>query len=235
MAKLISILMTLLICTIQQFGPVKCISFFHFSYDPPPVKDIALMARYIVHESDWGTLSYVGNQSFMAGVPMGRVYSVSDGTVSNSTGVPYIMLSPMDLTYQDVMVTKKCSLTLSLAQSNYCSRKAYDPEDPRCAQLTLTGTFVKLEKSDPEWALAKEALWTRHPVMHKWPIYVPGHSWQFAKVNIEHITLLDYFGGRKYPNLSDYFKAKPSLQFKIRPKIKAISLGKKNVIVDYEF
>lgn len=53
---------------------------------------------------DWTTLSYVGNQSFMAGVPMGRVYSVSDGTINNSTGVPYIMASPMDLSFQDVVV-----------------------------------------------------------------------------------------------------------------------------------
>lgn len=35
---------------------------------------------------------------------MGRVYSVSDGTVNNSSGVPYIMASPMDLSFQDVLV-----------------------------------------------------------------------------------------------------------------------------------
>lgn len=35
---------------------------------------------------------------------MGRVYSVSDGTINNSSGVPYIMASPMDLSFQDVVV-----------------------------------------------------------------------------------------------------------------------------------
>lgn len=35
---------------------------------------------------------------------MGRVYSVSDGTINNSHGVPYIMASPMDLSFQDVVV-----------------------------------------------------------------------------------------------------------------------------------
>lgn len=35
---------------------------------------------------------------------MGRVYSVSDGIINNSTGVPYIMASPMDLSFQDVLV-----------------------------------------------------------------------------------------------------------------------------------
>lgn len=53
---------------------------------------------------DWATLSYMGNQSFMDGMPMGRVYSISDGTINNSSGVPYIMASPMDLSFQDVVV-----------------------------------------------------------------------------------------------------------------------------------
>lgn len=48
----------------------------------------------------------------MDGMPMGRVYSVSDGTINNSSGVPYIMASPMDLSFQDVMVNvgKKISI-----------------------------------------------------------------------------------------------------------------------------
>jgi len=46
----------------------------------------------------------MGNQSFMDGMPMGRVYSVSDGTINNSSGIPYIMASPMDLSFQDVVV-----------------------------------------------------------------------------------------------------------------------------------
>lgn len=40
----------------------------------------------------------------MDGMPMGRVYSISDGTINNSSGVPYIMASPMDLSFQDVVV-----------------------------------------------------------------------------------------------------------------------------------
>lgn len=33
---------------------------------------------------------------------------------------------------------------MSLAQSDYCMKKAYDPEDPRCAQVILTGEFVRV-------------------------------------------------------------------------------------------
>lgn len=35
----------------QFYNNVECISFFHFTQDPPPVRDIALMSRYIVHLS----------------------------------------------------------------------------------------------------------------------------------------------------------------------------------------
>lgn len=34
---------------------------------------------------------------------------------------------------------------MSLAQSDYCKEKQYDPEDPRCAKVILTGTFAKVE------------------------------------------------------------------------------------------
>lgn len=40
----------------------------------------------------------------MNGIPMGRVYSISDGLINNSTGIPYIMASPMDLSFQDAIV-----------------------------------------------------------------------------------------------------------------------------------
>lgn len=44
-------LIFLVIFTPQFYNNVECISFFHFTQDPPPVKDIALMSRYIVHHS----------------------------------------------------------------------------------------------------------------------------------------------------------------------------------------
>lgn len=50
----------------------------------------------------------------MNGMPMGRVYSVSDGTVGNSSGVPYFMASPMDLTFQDVLVNIKTQFTINM-------------------------------------------------------------------------------------------------------------------------
>lgn len=65
-------------------------------------------------------------------------------------------------------------------------------------------------------------------------LFVLGHHWAFAKINIEHITLLDTFGGRKYPNVAEYFKAVPNL--KHLPKFrKSRIIFEENVIIDDEF
>lgn len=36
-----------------------------------------------------------------------------------------------------------------------------------------------------------------------------GHDWRFAKIKINHICVLDTFGGRKFPTVAEYFKADP--------------------------
>lgn len=54
---------------------------------------------------------------------MGRVYSVSDGIVNNSSGVPYIMASPMDLSFQDVVVNITDYLTFILTWCSTCAKK----------------------------------------------------------------------------------------------------------------
>lgn len=35
----------------------------------------------------------------------------------------------------------RCSVTISLAEGNFCHVKRLDPEDPRCPQVILTGRF----------------------------------------------------------------------------------------------
>ena len=38
---------------------------------------------------------------------------------------------------------------------------------------------------------------------------VSGHEWSFAKMNIEDIMLLDFYGGVKHIDIKEYFKATP--------------------------
>lgn len=58
---------------------------------------------------------------------------------------------------------------MSLVQSNYCSDSKFDPEDPRCAHLMMSGRFEKLANGTDEYNFAKSTLFQRHPVMASWP------------------------------------------------------------------
>ena len=60
-------------------------------------------------------------------------------------------------------------MTLSLAQGSYCTEHGFDPEDPLCAHIILTGHMIKLDEGSEEEGFAREALFTRHPAMDTWP------------------------------------------------------------------
>jgi len=172
---------------------------------PPPHDQVARMARFIAHNSDWAALATIATRDPIVGFPFANVLSISDGPVDNSTGVPYIYISPWEISARDLSHNNKASLTMSLAQSGYCAKMDYDPEDPRCAHVILTGEFIKLEPESEEEKFARDALFTRHPIMPDWPA---GHHWFFAKIDIENILILDWFGGAVTVPVQDYFEAK---------------------------
>ena len=55
---------------------------------------------------------------------------------------------------------------------------------------------------EEEVAVARAALFSRHPSMQLWP---PHHGFFFCKLNITNILLLNYFGGAKTVLVEDYF------------------------------
>jgi len=143
----------------------------------------------------------------MPGYPMANVFSVSDGaTADASSGIPYFYLSKMEISVHDLKADNRASITMSLAQGDYCQKNDLDAEDPRCAHLILTGKMVTLEQDSLEYDFAQEALFSRHPVMPSWP---KNHGWTFRKLEIENIMLLDFFGGVKTVELNDYLTATP--------------------------
>ncbi|XP_054287156.1 protein CREG1-like [Macrosteles quadrilineatus] len=174
--------------------------------DPPPKNETARMARYIVHYSDWCALAHISHHSNTSGFPVARVYSTADGFYDTTTGMPYFYVSKMDAHINDLDTDSKCSVTMSLAEGNYCRKESLDPEDPRCAQVILTGKFIFLDPSSKEWQLAKAYLFQRHPVMSSWP---EEHHWQVGKLKIGQIQVADNFGGSAYPSVKDYFDALP--------------------------
>jgi len=178
--------------------------------DPPPHAEVARMARYITHKSNWCALATISVRDPTVGSPFANIFSVSDGPLDKSSGVPYMYISPWEISAHDLKQNNKTSITMSLAQGTYCSKMNYDPEDPRCAHIILTGVFVKLDENSKEGQFAKTALFSRHPIMPEWP---EDHGFFFAKLEIKNILVLDFFGGAKTVPLDDYFSATPNSKY----------------------
>ncbi|XP_006099654.1 LOW QUALITY PROTEIN: protein CREG1 [Myotis lucifugus] len=172
----------------------------------PPREDAARVARFVTHVCDWGalaTISHAGRGG--AAGPFADVLSLSEGAPGAGSGVPYFYLSP--LFHQRVFIfsfqeNPSATLTMSLAQTNFCRKHGFDPQSPLCAHIILSGTVTKVNETEVD--VAKQSLFIRHPEMKDWP---SSHNWFFAKLNITNIWLLDYFGGPKIVTPEEYYNA----------------------------
>ena len=90
-----------------------------------------------MHNSNWGSISTISVS--LNGAPFSMVTSFSDGTVDNSTGIPYFYLAATDPVVMNIKVNQWASLSLSEAQSDYCKTHDWDTEEPLCSRVTLTG------------------------------------------------------------------------------------------------
>lgn len=180
----------------------------------PAKHDKAKTARWMVHSLDWGTLTTISSRLGDGDIPFGNIYSFTDGTCNNSTGIPYFYGTYLDQSLIDSVGNPMVSLSLSEASlSSVCGNKdgldacslgsRYgDPENPVCARLALTGELVVLDKNSQEYAQATAALFERHTTMAHWP---KDHNWLIFKIDIEDVWLIDYFGGAAIISPEEYF------------------------------
>ncbi|KAK9879185.1 hypothetical protein WA026_004033 [Henosepilachna vigintioctopunctata] len=178
---------------------------------PPPVWQKALMARYIIHATDWVSISTISVQKGIEGYPFATIKSFSDGSKENSTGIPYFYMTDKELSQQDLEKDNRCTILATLSEIGYCQKQNYDPQDPRCAKVIITGRLVKVKRDTDEYKFGQEALFDRHPQMKTWP---DDHGFFVSKLNIEQIEVLDFFGGIAIVKLEDYMKATPDSDIK---------------------
>ncbi|KAL1505872.1 hypothetical protein ABEB36_005329 [Hypothenemus hampei] len=174
---------------------------------PPSFDKYAKMARYIIHNSQWISVATISTQNNINGQPFVSLKSFSDGPMDNSTGIPYLYMTDQDMSAQDLLKNNHVTVMATLAQSGYCKDKNYDPQDPRCPKVMLTGQYLKLDQSSWEYDFGQKSLFARHPQMKKWP---KAHGFYVAKIDIQQVLVLDYFGGVKHVDVEDYFKVKLS-------------------------
>ncbi|NXH23334.1 CREG2 protein, partial [Bucco capensis] len=141
-------------------------------------------ARHLAHYNTWGFVATRAAQGKIQGMPYGNCLLLSDGPINNSTGIPFFYVTAKDNTVADLLKNPVASLTLPEADGDFCRKNVVAAEEPRCARLTLTGQMVTVPLQEVEFA--KQAMFSRHPVVRKWP---RSYEWFFMKMNIEHIWL----------------------------------------------
>ena len=77
-----------------------------------------------------------------------------------------------------------------------------DPENPVCARLTLTGTLAEVPTDSTEFVTIRANLLERHPQMNDWPT---DHDWVIVKLVLQHIWLIDYYGGATVLDPTTYY------------------------------
>lgn len=91
-----------------SFSPASCCRF-----QIPPHDQVARVARFVAHQCDWASMATISTHKPVAGQPFSNAFSVSDGTESSGSGVPYMYLTRMEISVQDLEVT--CTLLLQSA------------------------------------------------------------------------------------------------------------------------
>ncbi|KAG9349642.1 hypothetical protein JZ751_028090 [Albula glossodonta] len=170
----------------------------------PPHDEYARVARFVANQCDWASMATISSHDPVKGQPFSNAFSISDGPVGYGTGVPYMYLTVMEISVQDLQVNPQASLSMSLAQTDFCKKQGYDPQSPLCAHIIFSGTVIEVNGTEAD--VAKKSLFGRHPEMIDWPA---DHNWFFAKMNITQVWVLDYFGGVKTVTPEAYFNAKP--------------------------
>ncbi|XP_012534409.1 protein CREG1 [Monomorium pharaonis] len=176
----------------------------------------ALKARYVVNQADWAAVATISTRKDVESYPVANLISIADGPVGSGTGVPYIYLTPLDYTGQDLDKDNRATLLVTLAQGDYCKNKGYDPMDPRCVRVMLTGKIVVLKNDTKEHDTAKQLFFGRHPKLENMPA---NHHFYFAELKISTIAMLDHFGGPKYISVDDYFNPSSSTSQPLRNSV----------------
>ena len=94
------LLLGLLWASSSCFSPASCCRF-----RIPPHDQVARVARFVAHQCDWASMATISSHKPVVGQPFSNAFSISDGPEGASSGVPYMYLTRMEISVQDLEVT----------------------------------------------------------------------------------------------------------------------------------
>lgn len=158
-------------------------------------KAAAETARWMVSTGNWGYVT-----TLIKGLPAAQVHSFSDGA-DTSTGRLFFYIMGGEGDEWDASVTLSQA---ALQHTTSCEVAKIDPEDPRCAKLTISGKMTKVTGQAAEFG--KAALFARHAQMKTWPA---SHNFTVYELVISDIWMIDFYGGGGAIKPKMYYAVKP--------------------------
>ena len=73
-------------------------------YRIPPHEEVARVARFVANQCNWASMATISTHEPVKGQPFSNAFSMSDGPVGFGTGVPYMYLTHMEISVQDLEV-----------------------------------------------------------------------------------------------------------------------------------
>ncbi|CAB1327679.1 unnamed protein product [Coregonus sp. 'balchen'] len=73
-------------------------------YRIPPHEEVARMARFVANQCNWASMATISTHEPVQGQPFSNAFSISDGPVGSGTGVPYMFLTSMEISVQDLKI-----------------------------------------------------------------------------------------------------------------------------------
>ena len=165
-------------------------------FHPQTPEAAAQTARWVANNAIWGYLTTEGDDKKLDS----SVASYSDGALGKSTGRFFFYL----------MGTMKPFVgALTIGESAFAGTCGFagskiDPEDPRCAKITLSGSLAKATGADE--AAGKAALFARHPQMKTWPA---SHGFAVYELKLTDLWMIDFYGGGANVTVEEFLKAVP--------------------------
>ncbi|XP_054726578.1 protein CREG1-like [Anastrepha obliqua] len=181
-----------------------CAGYSAHGRPPRPISD-AVLARQLVHQSNWAAVGSISHNEKITDFPMVNILAVDDSALNgSSTGRIHFLLADFEFTGADLLHNNKITLFFSEEQTGSCNRRGVNPMEPACPRIMISGRNKKLDPKSPEYNDYMEAFNKRHKHSNIW---VEAHHFYLNELDIENIFIVAYQGGPRTISAEEYYSA----------------------------
>jgi len=156
-------------------------------------------ARWLVAQSNWGTMTYTAPDEPTKPLSMISSYADEKGKIFFYLMGPHSFDGCLTLSEAELKPFE------NFAGAACGTNGSSDPEDPRCAKLSVNGKIAPCDSKE-SCALGKASLFERHPEMKEWPT---GHNFIVHEFTISDLWMIYSYGGGSVFSPEEFYSTEP--------------------------